>query len=206
MRVIEPESKQGTLLLIIITLVFSYFGWYILASISLLVLLFWLLLCSSKIIIPTNPQGIISPINGKVTQLKQEKDSITIDIATKWNARVYAPSDLNDITLSHTNGFYFITNNPTATKLSANDKLEATILLEQDYCYLTMYLFPRCFKFCTLHTNGDKALFLDKIGFLNIGKIRITLNGKNLQPSIKEGDSVKAGISTIITKQQSQDN
>lgn len=201
MRIIEPEHRFGTLLLIIVVLVFLYFNWYILSGITALLLVFWIFSFCSKIIVPTNPQGIVAPINGRVVWLVQDNDSITIEIKTRWNARIYAPMDLNDVSITYVKGFYFISNSRIANELGARDRLEANVLLDNDDCKLTIDMLPRFFRFCSLRCDSDKPLFLDKIGFLNIGRIRVKLTGSNLQALVSKGDSIKAGMTTIITKQ-----
>ncbi|STQ86693.1 hypothetical protein LS73_003180 [Helicobacter muridarum] len=202
MRIIEPEHRFGTLLLIIVVLVFLYFNWYILSGITALLVFFWIFSFGSKIIVPTNPQGIVAPINGRVVWLMQDNDSITIEIKTRWNARIYAPTDLNDVSITYIKGFYFIGNSRTANELGARDRLEANVLLDNDDCKLTIHMLPRFFRFCSLRCDSDKSLFLDKIGFLNIGRIRVKLTGSNLQALVGKGDSIKAGLTTIITKQR----
>lgn len=199
MRVIESESKQGAYIIVICGLVAAFFGFYIFTGILLFLLLLWLFFCSSRLINPTTPNAIVSPISGVIENIVQHGDSIEFSIKARFNGRIYAPSDLCKINTQKYHGFYFLRQSSLAKQLSARDLLEAQTTLENENLAIKIEVLPRFLRFCGLYNSKLEALFLEKIGFLNMGILRISIKGKNLKVLVKEKERVYGGSSPLIT-------
>ncbi len=198
MRVIESESKQGAYIIVICGLIAAYFGFYILTAILFIVLLAWLFFCSSKLINPTTPNAIVSPISGIVEYIKQHEDSIEFSIKARFNGRIYAPSDLHAMKVRKYHGFYFLRQSMLAKQLGVRELLEAQTILDDENLIIKIEVLPRFLRFCGLYALKMEALFLEKIGFLNVGLLRITIKGQNLRVLVKEHERVLGGSSPLV--------
>lgn len=199
MRIIEPESKQGAYLIIIIGLIALYCNFYILTVATFIILLGWLFFCSSKVINPTIPNAVVSPINGKITKIMQQHDAIEIIIKPKFNGRIYAPSDLLNIEIMQHHGFYFYRNSKLSEELGAYSTLKANTIFKDEKLEIKIKVIPRLLRICGLRFAKTDALFLEKIGFLNNGILHIHIQGKNIQPLVEQNTYVRGGITPLIT-------
>lgn len=204
MRVIESESKQGAYIIVICGLIAAFFGFYIVFGILLLFLLFWLFFCSSKLINPTMPNAIVSPISGVIENITYNEDFVEFSIKARFNGRIYAPSDLCEIKVKKYHGFYFLRQSPLAKQLGAKELLEAQTTLENENLIVKIEVLPRFLRFCGLYTSKIEELFLEKIGFLNIGILRISIKGQNLNVLAKEKERVYGGNSSLVAIKKSE--
>ncbi len=198
MRIIESESKQGAYIFVIVGLITFYFGLYILTGIIFLMLLVWLFFCSSKLINPTTPDSIVTPISGKITKVIQNEDSIEFSITPRFNGRIFAPCDLHEISTLKKKGFYFFNQNKLANILGPKETLKAQALLNNKNIAIQIEVIPRLLKFCGINYEKSQALFLEKIGFLNFGVLNIKIIGNGIVSLVKEGEKVLGGSTQLI--------
>lgn len=198
MRVIESESKQGAYIIIIIGLITAYFGFYILTGIVLLVLLAWLFFCSSKLINPTMPDAIVSPINGVIEHITCNQDCVEFSIKARMNGRIYSPSDLYNISIKKYHGFYFLRTSELSNQLGMREFMSAETTLDGEKLSIKIEVLPRMLRFCGLYDGKLESLFLEKIGFLNVGLLRISIKGQNLKVLAKEHEKVFGGSSSLV--------
>ncbi len=199
MRMIESESKHGSYILIIIGLITSYFGFYILTGIVAILLILWLFFCSTKAINPTIPNSIVTPISGLVRKVVQNEDSIEFSIDARFNGRIFSPCDLYDITTLKKKGFYFAKQNEVSNILETKEFLEAQTLLNNENLAIKIEVIPRLLRFCGINYDKTEALSLDKIGFLNVGTLTIKVIGKNINSLVQEGTKVLGGNTPLVT-------
>ncbi|RDU67601.1 hypothetical protein CQA53_00925 [Helicobacter didelphidarum] len=199
MRIIEPEAKSIAYLIIIAGLVTSYFGLYILTTLLFVSLLVWLFFCSSKIINPTIPSAIVSPISGVIKKIEKDSNHIEFQIKARFNGRIYAPNDLQNIRISHHHGFYTLSNHSAFGRMFApKDILEADSIFANNNLRIKIEVMPNLFRFCGLNYANSKSLFLEKIGFLNTGSLSISIYGDNLESFAQEGSYVVGGNSPLV--------
>lgn len=206
MRVIESESRQGAYIIIIFGLIFAFFGLYIVTGILFCLLLLWLFFCSSKLINPTIPDAIVSPISGVIEKISYNEDCVEFSIKARFNGRIYAPSDLCLIQTKKYHGFYFLQQSPVSKQLNTKDFLEAQTALGSENLVVKIEVIPRFLRICGLYTSKIEALFLEKIGFLNMGILRISIKGQNLKVIAKERERVYGGNSPLVTISSSEVN
>lgn len=199
MRIVESESRQGSYFIVICGLIAAFFGFYIFTGILFVLLLLWLFFCSSRLINPTTPNAIVSPISGVIKSISYGKDCVEFKIKARFNGRIYAPSDLRAMQTKKYHGFYFLRQDKTAKQLAAKDMLEAQTTLENENLAIKIEVLPSFLRICGLHTNKLEALFLEKIGFLNAGVLNISVKGNNLKVLVKEKEHVRGGSSPIVT-------
>ncbi|EMZ39922.1 hypothetical protein LS77_001365 [Helicobacter bilis] len=199
MRVIESESKQGAYIIVIFGLIAAYFGFYILTGILLLMLLAWLFFCSSKLINPTIPNAIVSPISGVIENITHNGDCVEFSIKVRRNGRIYSPSDLHDISVKKYHGFYFLRKSELSNQLGVKELMQAKTMLDNESLSIKIEVLPRVLRFCGLYDGKLESLFLEKIGFLNVGLLRISIKGENLKVLAKEHERVLGGSSPLIT-------
>lgn len=198
MRIIEPEGRNLAYLIIVVGVISAYFECYILGGILLFIILpLWLFFCSSKIINPTMPNAIVSPISGVILHINQSENEIDFCIKARFNGRIYSPSDLQNIIITHQNGFYGI-NNEFSKKLNANYTLNANSTLDNQHLDITIHIIPYIFRFCRIKFDSQNSLFLEKIGFLNLGTLHIKIKGDNIQSIAKKGDCVVGGNTALL--------
>lgn len=198
MRVIESESRQGAYIIVVLGLLAAYFGLYILVGILFVCLLGWFFFCSSRLINPTTPSAIVSPISGVITQIEHSQDSVTFHIKARRNGRIYAPSDLHNVSVRKQHGFYFVRQSALSRELGAREFLSAQTMLENENLGIRIEVLPRLLRACGLYAGKLEALFLEKIGFLNVGMLSITITGHNLKVLVGEKERVLGGQSALV--------
>ncbi|MWV61217.1 hypothetical protein DCO58_10780 [Helicobacter saguini] len=199
MRFIEPEGRSVAYVIVIFVLILLYFGCYIVGAIFLLSILpLWLFFCSSKIITPSMPNAIVAPISGIIKEIEVSQNEIKFHISPRFNGRIYSPNDLQNIHITHTFGFFNFGFNDFTKMLNARDILSATSNLDGVTLNVEMYLTPYIFRFCGLKFSGKNALFLEKIGFLNLGVLTLSVKGKNLQSLARANDKIVGGNTALV--------
>lgn len=198
MRIIENESKPGAYVMVILGLISAYFGFYILTGILFFTLMLWLFFCSSKLINPTSPSAIVSPINGVIDDVKYDGQSVEFTIISRFNGRIYAPCDLHETKVKKCHGFYFMRNSELSNQIGVCESMLAKTVIEDENLVIEIEIRPRLFSFCSLHSNKTESLFLEKIGFLNVGSLQINIKGNNLKVIAKKNEKVMGGISQLI--------
>lgn len=199
MRFIEPEAKGGGYAIVIISLLLIYFGFYVVGGIFLfLILPLWLFFCSSKIINPCLPNAITAPISGVIQTLETRENELIFKIKPRFNGRIYSPNDLQNIRITRTFGFFGLGFNAFTNLLNTHDNLSATSVLNGKNLDVEMRLVPYLFSFCRLKFSSNSSLFLEKIGFLNLGNLTLSVKGENLQSLAKQGDRIVGGSTALV--------
>lgn len=199
MRFIEPEGRNVAYIIVILVLILSYFGFYVIGGVFLFIVLpLWLFFCSSKIINPSLPNAIVAPISGVIKDVEINQNEIRFSISPRFNGRIYSPNDLQNIRITRTFGFYAAGFNNFTKMLNAHDILSATSSLDGVNLNVEMRLVPYIFRFCRLKFSGSNSLFLEKIGFLNLGMLQINIKGENLHTLAKQGDRIVGGSTALI--------
>lgn len=198
MRILENEGKQGAYIILIFGLIFAYFGFYVLTIILLFILLTWLFFYSSRLVNPTMPNAIVSPINGVINSINQKEHSVEFIIKSRFNGRIYAPSDLHEIQVKKYHGFYFLYKSELSNKIGTKELMYAETILNDEKLFVEIEVLPRAFSVCGLCISRSESLFLEKIGFLNMGLLRISIKGNNITIIAKENEKVIGGISPLI--------
>ncbi|PAF43680.1 hypothetical protein [Helicobacter sp. 11S02629-2] len=203
---LEKEGKAGALVILVLLFIFLFLSLYTISIIIFICLLIWLKLFSTRVILPSQPENIIAPINGVIKDIKTDSNFHTIYIKTKNSSRIYAPFDLSEAKVSEIHGFsLFYGDENIKPILNENTTLKANYFANSCVKSMEISIYPTFFKSANLTISRSNPNFLDKIGFLNFGLLVIRLDSKE-SLAVAIGDSLKGGVSPLLKQDHKKDS
>ena len=77
-------------------------------------------------------------------------------------------------------GFYFLRKSELSNQLGVKELMQAKTMLDNESLSIKIEVLPRVLRFCGLYDGKLESLFLEKIGFLNVGLLRISIKGREI--------------------------